>query len=63
MTTDSADTSFSKLKLIKSYLRNSIGQERLHNLAIPSIENSMARSSNFDDVIDIAEQKARRKFH
>ena len=41
-----------------------MGQERSHNLAIPSIGNSMARSSNFDDVIDTAEQKARRKeFH
>ena len=61
VTTASAERSFSKLKLIKTYLRNSMGQERLHNLAIPLIENSMARSSNFDDVIDIAEQKARRK--
>ena len=41
-----------------------MGQERIHNLAIPSIENSMALSSNFDDVIDTAEQKAlRKKFH
>ena len=41
-----------------------MGQERSHNLAIPSIGNSMARPSNFDDVIDTADQKARRKeFH
>lgn len=62
VTTASAERSFSKLKLIKTYLRNSMGQDRLRNLAILSIENSMARSLNFDDVIDtFAEQKARRK--
>ena len=39
-----------------------MGQDRLRNLAILFIENSMARSLNFDDVIDtLAEQKARRK--
>ena len=31
--------SFSKLKLIKTYLRSSMGQERLNNLAILSIEH------------------------
>jgi hypothetical protein len=62
VTTASAERSFSKLKLIKTYLRNSMGQDRLRNLAILSIENSMARSLNFDDVIDtFAEQKARKK--
>lgn len=62
VTTASAERSFSKLKLIKTYLRNSMGQERLRNLAILSIENSMARNLNFDVVIDtFAEQKARKK--
>ena len=62
VTTASAERSFSKLKLIKTYLRNSMGQERLNNLAILSIENSMARNLNFDDVINtFAEQKTRRK--
>ena len=32
VTTASAERSFSKLKLIKTYLRNSLGQERLHIL-------------------------------
>lgn len=62
VTTASAERSFSKLKLIKTYLRNSMGQDRLRNLAILSIENSMPRSLNFDDLIDtFAEQKARKK--
>ena len=38
VTMASSDRSFSKLKLIKTYLRNSKGQERLRNLAILSIE-------------------------
>ena len=33
VTTASAERSFSKLKLIKTYLRNSMGQDRLRNLA------------------------------
>lgn len=62
VTTASAERSFSKLKLIKTYLRNSMGQERLSGLAILSIEHSMAGSLNFDDVINtFAEQKARKK--
>lgn len=62
VTTASAERSFSKLKLIKTYLRNSMGQDRLSNLAILSIENSMARNLNFDDIITtFAEQKVRRK--
>ena len=50
--TASSEQSFSKLKLIKTYLRNSMGQERLRNLAILSIEHSMARNLNFDVVIN-----------
>lgn len=62
VTTASAERSFSKLKLIKTYLRNSMGQERLSGLAILSIEHSMAGCLNFDDVINtFAEQKARKK--
>ena len=62
MTTASAERSFSELKMIKTYLRNSMGQERLRSLAILSIEHSKARNLNFDDFINtFAEQKARKK--
>jgi len=62
ITTASAERSFSKLKLIKTYLRNSIGQERLRNLAVLSIENDIAQKLNLDIIIDVfAEQKARKK--
>lgn len=51
VTVASGERSFSKLKLIKNYLRSSMNQDRLNNLAILSIENDIARKINFDDVI------------
>jgi len=48
----SCERSFSKLKLILSYLRASMGQERLSNLALLSIERENVENINFDDVID-----------
>ena len=60
--TASAKRSVSKLNLIKTYLRNSMGQERLRSLAILSIEHSMTRTLNFDVVINtFAEVKARKR--
>ena len=62
VTTANVERSFSKVKLIKTYLRNSMGQERLRNLAILSIDHSMGRNLNFDVVIDtFAELKTRKK--
>ena len=52
VTTVSNERSFSKLKLIKNYLRSSMGQERLSGLAILSIENDISHSINFDEIID-----------
>lgn len=58
----SGERSFSKLKIIKTYLRNSMQQKRLNELAIISIESDIANSNNFDDVIeDFATSKARKK--
>lgn len=57
----SCERSFSKLKLIHSYLRSSMSQERLSNLAILSIEREVTDKINFDDIInDFASAKARR---
>lgn len=42
VTTASAERSFSKLKLIKNYLRSTLSQEKVTNLAIISIEKEIA---------------------
>ncbi|EFN60558.1 Zinc finger MYM-type protein 1, partial [Camponotus floridanus] len=61
VTIASCERSFSKLKLIKTYLRSSMGQCRLTNLGILSIENSIARQLNYEDIInEFALRKARK---
>ena len=57
----SCERSFSKLKLILSYLRASMGQQRLVDLAILSIERETLESTDFDNIIDkFAAAKARK---
>ncbi|KAK2442098.1 zinc finger MYM-type protein [Trifolium repens] len=61
VTVASAETSFSKLKLIRTYLRSSMSQERLNGLATLSIENDMLTDIDVDVLInDFASQSARR---
>ena len=58
----SCERSFSKLKLILSYLRASMGQERLSVLALISTEHEKTEITNFDDIIDqFASAKTRKK--
>lgn len=62
VTTTKAERTFSKLKLIKNYLRSSMGQDRLTNLAILSIENQRARKVDTNKMIDkFAMMKSREK--
>ena len=64
VTVASAERSFSKLKLIKTYLRSSMSQERLSGLAILSIENKRARSLDVKSVVkDFAHRFAKRRAH
>ncbi|XP_020262672.1 uncharacterized protein LOC109838658 [Asparagus officinalis] len=56
-----AERSFSKLKLVKTYLRSTMAQERLNNLAILSIENEMLQDIDVDCIInDFASNNAQR---
>ena len=62
MTTNCADErSFSKLKLLKNYLRSSTEQDRLNALAILSMSNDILRKMKFDDVINDFADKSSRK--
>ncbi|PRQ55195.1 putative HAT dimerization domain-containing protein [Rosa chinensis] len=61
VTVASAERSFSKLKLLKSYLRSNMSQERLNGLALISIENEYLGKINCDKLIDqFVVKKARR---
>lgn len=61
ITVASAERSFSKLKLIKSYLRTSMTQERLTSLAILSIEEDIASNLDYNEIInEFARNKARK---
>ncbi|XP_060845261.1 zinc finger MYM-type protein 1-like [Rhopalosiphum padi] len=56
------ERSFSKLKLIKSYLRSTTAENRLNHLILLSIEHKLAKTLDYDDIIDsFAEKKARKK--
>lgn len=61
VTVAEGERSFSKLSLIKNYLRSTMLEDRLNGLAILSIEHELAKKINFDDVIrDFANIKVRR---
>lgn len=61
ITVAGAERSFSKLKLIKNYLRNSCGQERLSSIAILNIEKERTKSLNIEKIDNFANIKARKK--
>jgi len=57
------DSSFSKLKLIKNYLRSSMSTLQFRNLAILSIKQQLTDDINFDIVLSLknfASKKARK---
>lgn len=57
----SEERSFSKLKLIKNFLRSSLGQTKLRNLALISIESKLAATLDYTELIDeFAKLKVRR---
>ncbi|XP_019165683.1 PREDICTED: zinc finger MYM-type protein 1-like [Ipomoea nil] len=61
VTVASVERSFSKLKLLKSYLRSTMSQERLNGLAMISIENDILDKVDYEELIDeFASKNARR---
>ncbi|VAI70472.1 unnamed protein product [Triticum turgidum subsp. durum] len=52
VTVVSAERSFSKLKLLKSYLRSTMTQERLSGLATIAIENDILEGVAYEDLIE-----------
>ena len=63
VTSASCERSFSKLKIIKNYLRSTMGQERVTDLGIIAIEREFARSLDFADLIEDFASKQARKVH
>jgi hypothetical protein len=63
VTVASAERSFSKLKLLRNYLRSAMSQQRLNGLAILCIEKKLLDQINIDAIInDFASRNARRNF-
>lgn len=61
VTSASCERSFSKLKLIKNFLRSTMCQNRLSHTALISIERSLTDSISFETYIsEFAAQKARK---
>ena len=63
ITVASAERSFSKLKLIKTYLRSTMSQDRLVDLATISIESTIAEELDMTEIMqEFASAKARKAY-
>jgi hypothetical protein len=63
VTVASAERSFSKLKLLKNYLRSTMSQERLNGLATLCIEKGLLDEIDIDSIVtDFASRNVTRKF-
>jgi hypothetical protein len=59
----SPERSFSKLKLLKNYLRSTMSLERLNGLVMCTIEKDILDDINVDTIVeDFASRSAHRKF-
>ena len=64
VTVASLEQNFSKLKLLKSYLRSTMTQERLNDLAMIALESDMLEKINYERIIEdfISKNTQRIKF-
>ncbi|XP_074299079.1 uncharacterized protein LOC141630102 [Silene latifolia] len=61
VTVATAERNFSKLKLLKSYLRSTMSQDRLNSLAMIAIENQVLDKFCYEELIEeFASRNARR---
>jgi len=61
VTVATGERSFSKLKIIKNYLRSTMKQERLTNLSIISIEREISKNLDITDIVNEFSIKKSRK--
>jgi len=62
VTSATAERSFSRLKIIKNYLRSTMTNDRPSGLALISIERDLAENIDFEATINrFASMKSRRK--
>ena len=52
VTVASAERSFSKLKLLKSYMRTTMTQQRLNDLATISLESEVLKKIDYEEIIE-----------
>ena len=64
VTVASVERSFIKLKLLKSYLRSTMTQERLNDLAMIALESDMQEKIDYERIIEdfISKNAQRIKF-
>ena len=64
VTVASVERSFIKLKLLKSYLRSAMTQERLNDLAMIALESDMLEKIDYERIIEdfISKNAQRIKF-
>ncbi|KAI4988161.1 hypothetical protein ZWY2020_029791 [Hordeum vulgare] len=60
VTVATAERSFSKLKLLKSYLCSTMTQERLNGLVAIALENDVLEKINYEDIIEVISRNTRR---
>ena len=63
VTSAEAERSFSCLKRLKTYLRSTIGQDRLSSLAILNVERDEINNISIDETIDIFSSVKDRRMH